>query len=185
MNDWKTYHEKLRNGDPRPILVEAASLCLDKIRALDIGAGSLNESTYLTSQGFAVTAIDPNFPDNLSESSIQVEKIGVEQYAFPVEEFNLVAALYTFPFLKGHNFEELMRKITSSLREDGIFVAQFFGKNDQWSKRCVLHTREEIEGFLTKAELEIVKLEEREWEGQTALNGPKHWHVFDLIARKL
>jgi hypothetical protein len=43
------------------------------------------------------------------------------------------------------------------------------------------HTRAEVEALL--AEFEIQGLREQDADGE-AVSGPKHWHVFHVIARK-
>ncbi len=42
------------------------------------------------------------------------------------------------------------------------------------------HTRSEVDRLL--AELDVVALRETERDGE-AFSGPKHWHVYDIIAR--
>jgi hypothetical protein len=34
------------------------------------------------------------------------------------------------------------------------------------------------------AGLELERFEEREWDGETALGEPKHWHIFEVVARR-
>ena len=30
----------------------------------------------------------------------------------------------------------------------------------------------------------VIELRETEWDGETALGEPKHWHVFEIVARR-
>ena len=69
--------------------------------------------------------------------------------------------------------------------KDGYFVGNFFGKNDEWKI-----TKEEMT-FLTKEQVmelfsnfEIIEFKEVEKDGITGLGQMKHWHVFNVIAKK-
>jgi hypothetical protein len=44
------------------------------------------------------------------------------------------------------------------------------------------HTREEAERLFAGFELE--RFDELDEDGETALGTPKHWHVFNVVARK-
>lgn len=102
-----------------------------------------------------------------------------------LEKNNLVVANFSIPFCNKNNFKELWNKINNSILKNGYFVGNFFGINDEWKR-----TKEEMT-FLTKEQVielfkdfEIVEFEEVEKDGATALGKMKHWHVFNVIARK-
>lgn len=44
------------------------------------------------------------------------------------------------------------------------------------------HARAEVESLLEGFEVE--RLDEVEEDGETAVGTPKHWHLFDVVARK-
>ena len=67
----------------------------------------------------------------------------------------------------------------------GYFVGNFFGLNDSWA------TTKEQMIFLSKEQVlelfklfEIVKFEEIEKDGKTGLGKIKHWHTYEIIAKK-
>ena len=67
----------------------------------------------------------------------------------------------------------------------GYFVGNFFGLNDSWSL-----IKEDIT-FLSKEQVldlfkdfEIIEFKENEYDGKTGVGKIKHWHTFDVIARK-
>lgn len=102
-----------------------------------------------------------------------------------LEKNNLIVANYCLPFCNKNNFEELWNKINDSILKDGYFVGNFFGNNDEWKS-----TKEEIT-FLTKEQVielfkdfEIIEFKEVEKDGATGLGKMKHWHIFDVIAKK-
>ena len=54
MSHWSQYIAKTKNKSPRPLLVRALSYVKNKNKALDLGAGALNDSRYLLENGFKV-----------------------------------------------------------------------------------------------------------------------------------
>lgn len=70
------------------------------------------------------------------------------------------------------------------MKDGGIFVGQFFGVKDSWidTTGICVYTEKEVKGFLSN--LDIVYFQEEEKDGQTALDGEKHWHIFHFIAKK-
>lgn len=60
---------------------------------------------------------------------------------------------------------------------------QFFGVRDSWAAQLdmTFHTEHQVRGMLENFEIE--QLHEMDEDGK-AVSGPKHWHVFTVIARK-
>jgi tellurite methyltransferase len=180
MDKWKIYNEKLKGSKPRPILVEAASLCAEKGRALDIGAGAMNEAKYLASLGFSVVALEPSADSFGWSDDVDVQCIKAELYQYPPEDFDLVAALYAIPFFD--NPEKVLRGIERTLKAEGIFVGQFFGPNDDWKDHTTVHEAQKIQDIFQH--FDLVKFDHFEGVQPTALQGNKYWDVYDIIARK-
>ena len=62
----------------------------------------------------------------------------------------------------------------------GVLAVDLFGAEDDWSSDAGTYlTRPEVEDLLRG--LEVVELTERSERGP-AFSGPKHWHVWHLIA---
>ena len=99
-------------------------------------------------------------------------------------EAELVNSSYALPFCPPESFPGLWRRIESSLRSGGRFSGHLFGERDGWSDRrdMTFHTRAEVESLLERFEVE--RLDELEEDGKTAVGTPKHWHLFDVVARK-
>ena len=76
-------------------------------------------------------------------------------------------------------------EICSNIKDNGYFVGNFFGINDEWNtkndKRTFLSKKEVIELF---REFEILEIKEIEKDKPTAEGKMKHWHTFEIIARK-
>ena len=180
--NWSTYIQKTQNSSPRSLLLEALRYCPNAHTALDLGAGALNESRYLLQQGFTVTAVDNEPSVAQIKGDVEVVLSSIEEYQFPYLSFDLIVALYVLPFLKKEVIPGVMANIITSLTQQGVFACQFFGANDDWHGDCTTHTEVEIRALLRG--MEIIKLEEQEYDQPTAAGKPKHWHVFEVIARK-
>ena len=78
-----------------------------------------------------------------------------------------------------------MNIINNSILKDGYFVGNFFGINDEWKKskeEMVFLSKDEVLELFT--EFEIIEFKEIEKDGTTGLGEIKHWHIFNVIARK-
>src|SRR3712207_9235087 len=56
--NWPQYYAATRDRPPRPLLVEALAHVETPGAALDVGCGAGNDTRYLLSLGFRVTAVD-------------------------------------------------------------------------------------------------------------------------------
>jgi tellurite methyltransferase len=88
------------------------------------------------------------------------------------------------PFLTPDVFDDVWSRIVSSLRVGSRFAGHFFGERDTWATHADRshHTREQVESLLSTFDIE--HLDEREYDGKTAVGVPKHWHIFEVAARK-
>lgn len=69
---------------------------------------------------------------------------------------------------------------------DGYFVGNFFGPNDSWAKikkQMVFLSKEQVSD-LFKESFEIIQFYEIEKDGKTGLGKMKHWHIYNIIAKK-
>jgi len=95
----------------------------------------------------------------------------------------LINAQFVLPFIEKEKVGKVMASIKNSLKKEGIFVGQFFGLKDAWNNHagiCV-YSKKEIEDLLSG--LDIIYIQEEERDGQTALDGEKHWHIINFIAQ--
>lgn len=76
---------------------------------------------------------------------------------------DLVNASFALPFCAPEMFDDLWQRLCESLAEDGWFSGHFFGPNDDWASRgLTIHRR----------------------DGKTAVGTLKHWHLFEVVARR-
>lgn len=177
---WDDYLKQSKNYEPRPLLMEALNY-VNGTKALDLGAGALNDARFLMSKGFDVLAVDSNSKANTGE--VPFVESTFENFSF-TEKYNLITAQYALPFTHPDSFSKVMQGISNSLETGGVFTGQFFGPRDEWFGRegMTFNTENEVREFFS--EYELLKFEEEEKDKPTAAGPIKHWHVFHVIARK-
>lgn len=188
-NGWSEYYEITKAKPPSKLLLEALGYVTHKDKAIDIGGGALKDTRYLLDQGFDVTVIDKSPLMEQEAKALQNEKVhpfttSFENFDFPVHEYDIASAMFALPFTEPAHFEKVFAQVKDSLRKDGIFCGQFFGKNDEWADnpKMSFHTKEQVEKLLR--DMEIISLNEVEEDGTIANGTPKHWHIFHVIAKK-
>ncbi len=190
-NKWAEYVAKTKDIKPRPLLVKAAEMVVEKNEAIDLGSGALNDARYLVSLGFKhITALDSkpvaaDIYENFPKDIVTYEINTFADFEFKEDTYDLVSAQYALPFNPKESFNRVIDSIIKSLKLGGVFTGQFFGDRDEWN------TPEAHMTFLSESEakellsvLNIVEFTEEEKEGNTATGKMKHWHVFHFIAIK-
>lgn len=185
MSKWQGYHEDTKSKPPSKLLVEALSFVENKSKALDLGAGALVDSKYLLSLGFEVIAVDQEKFIEIPDDKFRFVKSLFNEYEFPNNNFDLISAQFSLPFNGKEGFNILMGKLIASLKPKGIFTGQLFGLNDEWNtpeSELVFHSKNQVIELLSG--MEVLKLEEVDKDGKLSNGTPKHWHIFNIIARK-
>lgn len=190
-NTWKEYFERTKDSKPRPLLIKAIELVVDKNEALDLGSGALNDVRYLVTKDFKhITAVDsePIAQDiikNFSSGTVSYVISKFEDFDFVENKYDLINAQYSLPFNPKDSFEKVFKSIISSLKPCGILTGQFFGIKDEWNiegHNMNFQTREQAEKLLS--DLEIIEFEEEDVDRKTAKGDMKHWHIYHFIVRK-
>ena len=192
---WADYYQKTQGREPRPLLTDVLnSFAKDtpraSLHAIDLGCGDGTETIALLRRGWSVLAIDSE-PEAIRRLLEKVPKEGQIHLQTQVARFeelslpsaDLIHASFSLPFCHPKYFSEFWDKITNAIKPGGRFAGQFFGVRDSWADNTdmTFHTEEQIRALLGKFELEsLVELD----EDGSAVSGPKHWHVFTVIARK-
>ncbi len=120
-------------------------------------------------------------------AGLSVHQTRFESFVFEPESYDLIHARFSLPFCSPRDFTAVWKGLRGSLRPGGLFAGQLLGPNDSFVKdprrhRIHAHTRGEVEALLRG--LKVLHLEESERDGKTAVGTPKHWHVFDILARR-
>ncbi|MFT7670019.1 MAG: tellurite methyltransferase [Planctomycetota bacterium] len=191
---WSRYYAKAR-PETRDILLQAvecfdadASQCL----AVDCACGTGRDSAYLLSEGFEVYAFDRQpeaidlttrqIPSELRER-LSLDCVGFEEVRIP--ECHLFHASLSLFFARPDVFKRLWAQVCERLVSGGMLSAHFLGDRDEWVKAGELltsHSREEL--YADLEDFEVIHLREREELGPQSTGKDKHWHIFDVVARK-
>jgi trans-aconitate methyltransferase len=194
-NHWEAYYRKVQGRAVRPLLINAldrfAPVATQGQRtAIDLGCGDGTESALLLERGWKVHAIDGE-PAAISWLATKVPPEHQGHLQTQVAQFenvelvptDLLFAGHSLPFCRPDHFAGLWNKIVDAIKTDGRFAGSFFGVRDSWASNPTMtfHTEEQVHAMLTSFEIE--SFHEQDEDGQAA-SGPKHWHVFSVVARK-
>ncbi|MDB5260378.1 MAG: class SAM-dependent methyltransferase [Candidatus Nomurabacteria bacterium] len=188
---WKEYFEKTKDAKPRSLLVKAQELVKQKNNALDLGSGALNDVRYLLSLDFkhivAVdkTSIEKDILEHFLSPRLSYVISRFEDFTFVENNFDLINAQYSLPFIQKKDFDKVFKEIVNSLKIGGIFTGQLFGTKDGWNTDrldMTFHTADEAKKLFSG--IKLIEFREEENDKPTALGEPKHWHVFHFIAEK-
>lgn len=189
---WSGYYSATSSRKPRPMLIAACERLGDGAGrvAVDLGSGAGVEALALLAHGWSVVAVDAD-PAGLEMLSEQVPPARKEHISLVCADFtdidlppaHLIHAGYSLPFSAPPKFPALWKRIRHALVPGGIFAGQLFGIHDSWaySPDMTFQDRPEVMSLLDG--LEVLTLQESEYDGE-AVSGPKHWHLFDILARQ-
>jgi tellurite methyltransferase len=187
MTEWSRYYDAT-GEDPRETLLAALDRFTEPGVAIDLGCGTGRDTVELLRRGWQVVAIDSEEvairrlrERTGDDERLQTQVARYEAAVLPPCE--LVNASWSLPFCPPEVFGAVWDRIVSSLDAGGRFCGQLCGDRDEWATEddMTFHTRSEAEELLRDFELE--RFDEDEEDSQTALGTPKHWHVFNVVAR--
>ena len=191
MKSIEKYYDNTTDAMPNYTVKKFIKLNVEPGNAVELGCGAGRDTVCLIKNNWNVLAIDREDVEKRIAKRLNDEER--EKFRFQKQNFesleleknNLIVANYCLPFCNKNNFKELWNKINDSILKDGYFVGNFFGNNDEWKS-----TKEEMT-FLTKEQVielfkdfEIIEFKEVEKDGATGIGKMKHWHIFNVIAKK-
>ena len=179
----------------RPLCLEVIELAGSSAgrAAVDLGCGLGRESDALLTAGWRVHAIDmdPDTHANLLSTTREADRerlwIQVSRFDELVElpEADLIYSGYALPYIPLADFMKLWGLIRAALRPGAWCAVNLLGDRDSYkedSAEAFTFLPEEATRALFGG-LELVKFEVEERDGQ-AFGGPKHWHLFNVIAHR-
>jgi trans-aconitate methyltransferase len=159
--------------------------------AIDFGCGVGVETRAMLTSGWRVLALDgePGTRDRVlaTTQGMAQERLTIETIHFPdliaLPVADLVYAGYSLPYIHPDDFARVWGLIRSSLRSGAWFAGNFFGERDSWADNAdeTFFSAEAARALFEG--MDVVSFKEEDEDGQ-ADSGPKHWHVFDVIARQ-
>ena len=193
-SDWAAFYRSTIGREPRPLFMKGMaaveSAGVPPGQAVEIGFGDGRETLALLEAGWQVLAIDaaPAAAEVLqtqvpAAAAGRLEIRSVRAEDADLLPFDLLYAGYSLPFLGAEAFDRFWIAARDRLRPGGILIVNFFGPRDSWAGREGMRfidvdaVRRLVDG------LQLLALDEEDQDGNSFL-GPKHWHVFDVIARR-
>lgn len=193
---WLQYYQAVQGRPPRTTLVQALDYCAQDVQplrrfAVDLGCGDGRDTVELLRQGWRVLAIEGE-PEaiarlrrrsDIDRTYLETRVQRFEDLTLP-PDVSLLNASFCLPFCPPDYFPDLWEDIVAALAPGGRFCGQLFGDQDSWSVYTDMnhHSREQVEQLLSPFILEV--FEEENHPGKTALGEDKHWHIFNIVARK-
>ena len=192
VSTWSAYYQAAINKPLHPLFLTLEPYLPDSGNAIDLGCGVGHAVVWLANKGWQVDAVDGHeealriVASRLGEeekSRVQLIQERLEDVRIEPATYDVVIAAFSLFFIESREaFLNTWAEIQSGLKPGGYFLGEFLGLNDDWSDRCLVNSRSEVEGFLSK--LETVHFEEVDQDGETSVGVDKHWHIFHVIARK-
>jgi SAM-dependent methyltransferase len=192
--DWEAYYRHTLGREPRPLFTKGMA-AVDAARegpgqAVEIGFGDGTETLALLDAGWRVLAVDqahqaeevlrPRVP----EGAIDRLEVRIASAAgLELPPVDLVYAGYALSFLAPDAFRRFWAEVRSRLRPGGFVVVNIFGVRDTWAgdPYMTFVDRDTVDRMV--AGLEVLAIDEEDADGSSFV-GDKHWHVFDIVARR-
>lgn len=192
------YHNTLSATDPYHTLELALQYFEKEDKtsglAVDLGTGTGRDSLFLLKKGWHVLSIDAeSLAIDIILQRAETEKLdnlevmisSFSDMLLP-DNIDLVNASYSLPFCSPDNFPKCWQKITDHLAIGGRFSGHFFGDQDDWASDpfLTIHTQEQmLQLFKDNFAIEYLKIDND--ISATADGQQKHWHVFNVVAKKV
>ncbi len=203
---WDEYNAHQAGREPRPLLRRALevwalpgaasraepSLTAGRVPvAVDLGCGEGVEVSALLDAGWAVHAVDgePAALARLAERTPGParERLHLRQTTFAeldaLPAADLVHSSYALPYCAPEHFARLWALARGALSPGGLLAVQLFGDRDgaAGDPEMTFHTAHQARTLLEG--LQLLHWDEEDAPG-TSYTGPKHWHVFHVVARR-
>jgi SAM-dependent methyltransferase len=191
MQTQETY-ASLRSGrDPNLLLLHALDILnVRKGRALDIGAGPLNDTKFLLRAGFSVDAVDRDphtlaLASELHDPRFNFVHADIRDVPIEANAYSLVVALHVLPFLPRTDLPQLLSSIIDGMSQGGILCCTFLGPDDSWAQKrphMTFYSRADLDSLFSR--FQPIVFSDCEYDGTNAKGEPKRWHVLRCIFRK-
>ena len=131
-------------------------------------------------------ALTPSHDSKTAVSAAGRSRLTIENSTFAdavLPEADLVFAGMSLRFCQRQEIRRRVDKVTAAIRPGGWFIGHLFGDHDSWADDpdMTFLTRGQVLALLEKFQIEVLR--EQDKDGNSTL-GPKHWHVFHVIARR-
>ncbi|GAA4596926.1 SAM-dependent methyltransferase [Actinoplanes octamycinicus] len=155
--------------------------------AVDLGCGAGRETRALLEGGWEVHAYDSDASMlaavDRGNPRLNAHLLSFEQIT-ELPRADLIYAGYSLPYQNRASFDRLWTLVRAALAPGGLLAVDLFGVRDAWAGNSdwTFLTAAEASGLAAGLKVEHWREED---EVGPAFSGPKHWHVFELIARRV
>jgi SAM-dependent methyltransferase len=186
-----TYATLRAGSEANPLLIEAMShRPKSGNRALDVGAGPLNDTRFLLGAGQWVDAVDRDplvakLAGEIGNDRFNFVQADICDFDIARGAYALIVAIHVLPFLDRNDLFRLVPRLVDGLANDGVLCCTMFGPEDSWAAcrpRMTFLSRSEVKTLFRP--LESLSVLEARYDGTTASDQPKHWHVMRCIFRR-
>ncbi|KAA2256920.1 class I SAM-dependent methyltransferase [Solihabitans fulvus] len=191
---WATYNAAQSDRAVRPLCLEVIELAGpgNGRTAIDLGCGLGRETDALLGAGWRTHAVDweEGTRANLTASTAREhrERLTIQIAGFAeladLPGADLVYSGYSLPYIAPEDFARLWGVLRAALRPGAWCAVNLLGDRDSYAQ-----TETGTYTFLPEPEaralfdgMELVKFEVEDRDGN-AFGGPKHWHLYNVIAR--
>jgi SAM-dependent methyltransferase len=191
---WDDYYRATAGRAPRELFLRLLDLVRTHgapgLLAVDLGCGDGTETARLLAEGYEVLAVDQE-PKAIELLRSRADIRGSKHLTTRVEAFgtlvlppcDLVYAGLSMFFCEPEAFPRFWSGVASSVRPGGWLAAHFLGTRDTWANGPGMTSHEEAQVHTLLTGFRIEHFAEVEHD-RAAVSGPKHWHLFEVVARK-
>jgi SAM-dependent methyltransferase len=187
---WSDYYEQNDAREPREMLLRVLDgFGPGAYDAVDLGCGSGIDTLAMLARGWTVLAADAEQEaiERLRSRITPALRQRLTAVVSPMEDVvippsDLVWAGYSTFFCPPDRFPAVWSRIRSAVRPSGRFAGQILGDRDTWAgdDATTWFTRDGAQALFDGWTIE--RFDEEDEDGE-ACSGPKHWHVFHVVAR--
>ena len=185
---WSDYYESGEGRAPRDLLLQVLGRFPEPGQAADVGCGAGIDTLALLERGWQVYATDaePEAIERLRRragahaSLLRADVLPMEEVA--LDPVDLVWASYSLFFCDPARFPAVWQKLRGAVVPGGRFAGQILGDRDSWAPIDGHTAMPRADAMALFDGWELETFEEEENDGE-ACSGPKHWHLFHVVAR--
>lgn len=191
VKEWKEYYKKTIKNNPsesiRRFFLNNYNKNFQGNTAIDLGCGAGNDTVFLISKGFKVTAVDNN---EQVKSILETRNLNSEDLNIIIDDFSkinlpktdFVNAHFSMHYVK-ENFNGFMANLLQNvINPKGVFIGNFLGKEDDWEGfRTTVEKGKLLEYF---KDFNIFYFSEEKYYKDVIGRKNKFWHVYTVIAQK-
>ena len=185
---WADYYRENEGREPRALLLEVLDSFELPGEAVDLGCGAGIDTLAMLERGWQVFATDAE-DEAIQRTRGRVPpelQLRLQTLVTPMEDVelpaaNLVWASFSLFFCDPARFADVWSRIGGALVGGGRFAGQLLGDRDTWAPDEDICAFSEADARALFEGWTLERFEEEENDGSSC-DGPKHWHVFHVVA---